>query len=805
MRRHFNGPMEYRPDLARSSSSVYSHEDYKAKLRAELGFASDDSEEADQVPEEQEESAHAKMARLEQELNEAKLSEQRTAQQLAQFQQLTKSQMALVKSELQKKREQNAALFKKLKAAASKCAKLRAQSSWYFTKTGVQAPAALEVPEGEDDDAVVEEGGEIDLNAALDRLQRDSLTSRVPQPSSSSTSMDSEDRARELQEELERCRERGRQELAAVRQQQDEQVDDLKAKLQMVAEALKKERAKSSKGVPSDAGHGESAVGEVQVLREQVGLLGEREAALQQKLLDLAKKYKALQADREELKRALNNQKSSQPSESAIEQAVKAKLQSVRLADRDANRKLLAQIQSRLKKEREALRVCRNQISNDLTKLPQTILASIVAEVTTAMKQLKDQERFAYAKYKSEMQERKRLYNMIQDLKGNIRVYCRVRPLGAGEAGSCVQFTDEETLSLTNPVSLMQKSWQFDKVFGPESSQAEVFADTQPLITSVLDGYNVCIFAYGQTGSGKTHTMQGPSHDKGVYFRAMEELFNVIQQRTGDFEYSLSLSLLEIYNESIRDLLVSGEQKSLTARQGANGMFVPDLTIRDISNLEDVYEALSLGVSNRAVGTTNMNEHSSRSHLMLSIYVVGRSLFAQTTWRGKLHLVDLAGSERLSRSGATGDRMKEAQHINKSLSALGDVIAAKAQKTAHVPYRNSTLTFLLSDSLSADSKTLMFLNIAPATENHDESTCSLNFATRVKSVELGQAIRNVSVTGTEEPRDNRSTTTAASKRTSSVNLVPKSGQASGRPSSAVERRGTSGSLTPSRTTRLDRE
>jgi kinesin family protein C2/C3 len=152
-----------------------------------------------------------------------------------------------------------------------------------------------------------------------------------------------------------------------------------------------------------------------------------------------------------------------------------------------------------------------------------------------------------------------------------------------------------------------------------------------------------------------------------------------------------------------------------------------------------------MGDRNRSQTATNMNEHSSRSHMMLTVNLTTEALASGTVTRGKLNLVDLAGSERIDKSGATGQALKEAQNINQSLSALGDVIQARGAKQAHIPFRNSTLTYLLQDSLSKDSKTLMFVCASPVSFNAEETFCSLNFAARVRAVELGRATKNSSV------------------------------------------------------------
>ena len=187
---------------------------------------------------------------------------------------------------------------------------------------------------------------------------------------------------------------------------------------------------------------------------------------------------------------------------------------------------------------------------------------------------------------------------------------------------------------------------------------------------------------------------------------------------------------MEVYNEDIRDLLVEGGGDKLEVRQSPDGNYVPGLTIVRVNSLNDVIQLLAIADKYRVSVATNMNEHSSRSHMMLTVYLHSESRLTNTITKGKLNLVDLAGSERINKSGATGQALKEAQNINTSLSALGDVIAARASKASHIPFRNSTLTYLLQDSLSQDSKTLMFVCTSPILNNAEETFCSLNFASR---------------------------------------------------------------------------
>jgi len=383
----------------------------------------------------------------------------------------------------------------------------------------------------------------------------------------------------------------------------------------------------------------------------------------------------------------------------------------------------------------------------------------------------------AKRKYHKELAERKRLHNLVQELRGNIRVYCRVRPVSSrelengGDEGcrQCVQFP-EDGISVEVRSAKKEKTFEYDQVFACDSTQEKVYAEIADLVVSVLDGYNVCIFAYGQTGllqrpsrvrvphirhrrdssppagSGKTYTMNGPPENRGCNLRALHDLFVKSKERRRDqIEDVITVSVLEIYNESIRDLLrdPSKGMKKLEVRRGERGNYVPDLTTVEVHDDAEVLELMDMADSVRAAASTDMNEHSSRSHMLLSVHVDTLHKSSGMRTFSKLHLVDLAGSERINKSNATGQALKEAQNINKSLSALGDVIAARGADQKHVPFRNSTLTHLLQDSISQDSKTLMFCCISPVTYNVDETFCTLNFASRVGNVELGKASKQV--------------------------------------------------------------
>ncbi|KMT11160.1 hypothetical protein BVRB_5g110900 [Beta vulgaris subsp. vulgaris] len=397
----------------------------------------------------------------------------------------------------------------------------------------------------------------------------------------------------------------------------------------------------------------------------------------------------------------------------------------------------------------EELKQSSETIKQEMLKMQRTYLG----ELNHVGRKLNKLAKAAQS-YHEVLSENRKLYNELQDLKGNIRVYCRIRPFRPweNEMQTILENIGEHgELTVTNPVKPKdsQKSFKFNKVYGPMATQAEVFSDTQPLIRTILDGYNVCIFAYGQTGSGKTYTMSGPDNaskeDWGVNYRALDDLFQISEDRRSFFAYNIGVQMIEIYNEQIRDLLSSdGVQKKLgiLATPQAHGLAVPDASMHTVRSTEDVIELMNIGLSNRSVSATAMNERSSRSHSVVTIHVQGEDLKSGATSHGSLHLVDLAGSERVDRSEAAGDRLKEAQHINKSLSALGDVIFSLSQKNPHVPYRNSKLTQVLQASLGGRAKTLMFVQVNPDVNSYTESISTLKFAERVAGVELGAARSN---------------------------------------------------------------
>ena len=317
-------------------------------------------------------------------------------------------------------------------------------------------------------------------------------------------------------------------------------------------------------------------------------------------------------------------------------------------------------------------------------------------------------------KLRAEETLRRKLHNQIQELKGNIRVFCRVRPsLGneeedvakinfpdAGEGGESrevVLMGPEQKSSLGN-VTTATHAFSFDRVFGPTTSNSDIFDDISQLVQSALDGYNVCIFCYGQTGSGKTYTMSAAD---GMIPRATSQIYDSAKVLEGKgWTYKMEGSFVEVYNENLNDLLGKVEdfdKKKHEIRHDAAKCktSISDVTVLPLESPDDVNEVLRRADKNRSVAATKANQRSSRSHSVFILSLVGENSITGEQSEGTLNLVDLAGSERLSHSQAEGQRLKETQNINKSLSCLGDVIGALGRgEGGHVPYRNSKVRFI---------------------------------------------------------------------------------------------------------------
>ncbi|XP_049291479.1 kinesin heavy chain isoform X2 [Anopheles funestus] len=322
----------------------------------------------------------------------------------------------------------------------------------------------------------------------------------------------------------------------------------------------------------------------------------------------------------------------------------------------------------------------------------------------------------------------------------SIKVVCRFRPLNDSEelAGSkfVVKFPSgpEE-----NCLSIGGKVYLFDKVFKPNATQEKVYNEAaKSIVSDVLAGYNGTIFAYGQTSSGKTHTMEGVIGDpakQGIIPRIVNDIFNHIYTMEMNIEFHIKVSYYEIYMDKIRDLL-DVSKVNLSVHEDKNRVpYVKGASERFVSSPEEVFEVIEEGKSNRHIAVTNMNEHSSRSHSVFLINVKQENMENEKKLSGKLYLVDLAGSEKVSKTGAEGTVLDEAKNINKSLSALGNVISALADgNKTHIPYRDSKLTRILQESLGGNARTTIVICCSPASFNESETKSTLDFGRRAKTV-----------------------------------------------------------------------
>ncbi|KAG2487000.1 hypothetical protein HYH03_014372 [Edaphochlamys debaryana] len=327
-------------------------------------------------------------------------------------------------------------------------------------------------------------------------------------------------------------------------------------------------------------------------------------------------------------------------------------------------------------------------------------------------------------------------------------VRVRFRPRSAKEADvrSVEYGPGEGCFSFAAPDGT-RHSFTFDKVYGEASSQEQVFSDLAPVAEAALAGFNGTIMAYGQTGSGKTHTLLGnmsaPAH-RGMVPRAVAALAAGIEAagRVEAAEFSVGLSVVEIYCERIRDLLGPGGAggEGLAVKEDpARGVYIEGATEVGVTDEAQLEAVMAGGLAQRAVSATAMNEASSRSHCIVMLRV-DKSLPDGTIRAGKLVLVDLAGSERADRTGAAGATLVEGSQINKSLSCLSNVIFAltedaKGGRPRHVPYRDSKLTRVLQDSLGGTARTVLIVCCSPAAENAAETLSSLRFGSRAKGVQ----------------------------------------------------------------------
>ncbi|CAK4130505.1 unnamed protein product [Aphanomyces euteiches] len=348
----------------------------------------------------------------------------------------------------------------------------------------------------------------------------------------------------------------------------------------------------------------------------------------------------------------------------------------------------------------------------------------------------------------------------------HIHVSCRVRPQNANEkkhgGHECVTIVDGKAIEITHdegfatdylkylcprqhakPNTLCMGRCTFDRVFAPHATQQQVYeATAQPLVVDFLDGYNCTVFAYGQTGSGKTHTIYGPKdgvvskpEEQGLIGRLVHDLYRQIaEQQSDQVSFELSASFMEIYMEQINDLLHPAS-KNLKVRENTDkGVYVYDLLAVRAPTKDQMLKLVERGNTNRVVGSTRMNNDSSRSHTVLMIQMVQQDVVAGSEKRATMYIVDLAGSEMVNKTLATGKTLNEAKAINKSLSALSNVIKALVDEKKHIPFRDSKLTRILQDSLGGHAKTCLIVTVSSSTYNVAETISTLRFGMRAKEI-----------------------------------------------------------------------
>ncbi|CAL9107732.1 unnamed protein product [Musa textilis] len=355
--------------------------------------------------------------------------------------------------------------------------------------------------------------------------------------------------------------------------------------------------------------------------------------------------------------------------------------------------------------------------------------------------------------------KRREALDNILDIKGSIRVFCRVKLMDERKAASPISI---EADNITVRSAGTRKEFVLDRVFHPESTQEDVFREVKPILRSALDGHNVCILAYGQTGTGKTHTMEGNNGRPGIVPRAIEELFHQISQDESA-SFTLSMSMLEVYMGSLRDLFVHRRSPAritqwiptcnLSILRSSDGTVeIEGLTDVQVTDVKQARRWYARGKHARSTSCTNVNDASSRSHChrlipsgsecSLTRITISRSNDAvdgTNNLVSKIWLVDLGGSERLLKTGAAGQTLDEGRAINLSLSALADVIAALRTRRNHIPYRH-LLAFTALVFVGDGSKVLMIVHVSPGEDDAGETVCSLSFATRVRAVEANREL-----------------------------------------------------------------
>ncbi|XP_014481118.1 PREDICTED: protein claret segregational [Dinoponera quadriceps] len=507
-------------------------------------------------------------------------------------------------------------------------------------------------------------------------------------------------------------------------------------------------------------------------LRGRLAQASDKLSVVQQKNKDIETKYNELQGLTATLKASEAAHKVKAENLEVSNKALSSELETLKV-EMSTMQQQQEDLMKRLKESEESCAIA-SQTLRELQKEHITqgvLLAEQSGQLITLKAVLESQKKINedLSTAKDELQnlthkmdkERRLLHNNIQELKGNIRVFCRVRPRTSKEIElmktTCsINFLDDctveigkldgsDTTSYNGKQRCTKQEFSFDKVFAPNASQADIFEELSLLVQSALEGYNVCVFAYGQTGSGKTYTMEGDCglETEGMIPRTVRHIFKEMKQfELLGWQYRIEASFLEIYNEHIVDLLDSQPKSHEIRMVDSKGqdLYVSNLQIEEINNPDKLHECLRTAQRNRAVAATQSNERSSRSHSVTRIRLIGTHTTKQEVSVGNLNLVDLAGSERLKSEEVV--RTTETKNINKSLANLGNVILALLKKQEHVPYRNSKLTHLLMPSLGGNSKTLMLLNISPIDECYNETLNSLRFASSVNSCKTGNVKRS---------------------------------------------------------------